>query len=906
MVEEVWKDHKVFQDCIFVIPSTRAGTFLRNYIAAKTKKACFAPEIYSIEAFIEKMSGLSCATPTDQLFALYQAYLDIKKGEKESFFEFCKWAGTLLADFDEIDRYLISHNKIFSYLSAITEMSHWYLQKERTALMKDYISFWDDLGTLYSKFVQYMLPQGKAHQGLIYRKAQENLPEYLKNAKHKHHVFLGFNALNNAESSIIQTLLKETEAQIYWDLDRHFLNEDYHDAGYFLRQHLEHWNYYEKHRVKGLSNNLPNSKRIEITGVPRNTPQMEYVGHVLQNLCSHSPEHLTRAAVILGNETLLNPLLHHLPTELNKVNITMGYPLKNTMLADLFEKLFELFLLQDARGWYYKMIFSFFSHPFIQHVLSSEEAEALKKLEERIHGRNLTYINKNSLINISDRLSFLFDKRSFTVPGFIELSIAIIEIVRTQLEGNTENTLEMEYLYGFYTLFQELKELSAKHGFITDIQTLQGLYQTLLIQQKVDFQGEPLEGLQVMGMLESRLLDFETVIITSVNEGILPSGKKGNSFIPYDLKKELGMPTYKEKDAVYTYHFYRLIQRAKHIYIIYNTEPDVLEGGEPSRFIKQLQTDPVFSSFITQKIAYPATQTEQGNPNKIHKGPELEHAIKNLARKGFSPTSLSNYILDPVTFYRRSILRIDESPSVDETIAATTFGTVIHKSLEELYSPFVGKQLHAKQLRSLLSTVPAVVLKHYSRYHPAESIEKGSNAIAFQVLVRSLKNFIEAEIEELKNHNITLLAIEQEISLELSIPGLDFPVLLKGSIDRVDEVNGVRRILDYKTGKVERSEMDVVDWGELIKEPRLSKVFQVLCYAFMYAQKNELYSLQAGVWSFRNLKQGFLAFGTKKEKTSRKRIEGVNESTLISFRDLLFALVREICDQQAPFEEKVH
>ena len=341
VLDEILSDAVNWEDFIFIVPSRRAASFLKACILQRTQQTIFAPSIHSIESFIEQLSGLSYATPTEQLFALYQSYQELGGENKESFLDFSKWARTLLSDFDEIDRYLIPHQKIFSYLAAITEVNHWYLQKDHTPLMREYIEFWNMLEPLYNGFREGLMSKGRGHQGLLYRLATDNISKYLGDNQAKKHVFMGFNALNNSESRIIREILKTENAEIYWDLDQYFLDESYHDAGYFIRQHLRQWNYFQNNTVKGLNNDYLNPKEIEITGVPKSVSQVKYIGNLLNNMISKNPLALQNTALILADEALLNPLLNALPDRLEKANITMGYPLGNTAVASFFNHFFS-------------------------------------------------------------------------------------------------------------------------------------------------------------------------------------------------------------------------------------------------------------------------------------------------------------------------------------------------------------------------------------------------------------------------------------------------------------------------------------------------------------------------------------------------------------------------------------
>ena len=906
VLQNVSQKHETFEHLIFILPSKRAGTFLRNSIANTTTKTAFAPEIYSIESFVEQISELKYATNTQQVFELYAVYSKDNNIQKDNFFTFSKWAQTLLQDINEIDRYLIDSSKLFSNLSAIQEINHWSLQDEKTQMMQDYLSFWNNLEKLYNDFNQALLLQGLGHQGLVYRQACDKIYDYIKSTQSQKHIFIGFNALNTAEELIIQTLLKETDADIYWDTDTHFFNDNLHDAGLFIRQHANSWPYFKENSLKTIGNHFSKGKNIQITGVPKNVSQAKYVGKLLDQLNDSDATKIANTAVVLGDENLLNPVLHSIPQTINSVNITMGYALSKTTLSNLFSQFIELYLHRDKRGWFYQPLLAFLAHPYIKDLIRNEDEANQISLSGLIKENNWTHINVakiNKSKTTDHNLAMLFHESQPTTSELITHCLHVIEVLKQKFITR-KNDLSLEYLYRFHVLFVQIGELITKYPFVNDLKSLQSLYKELLSSETVDFQGDPLKGLQVMGMLESRNLDFETVIITSVNEGILPSGKSNNSFIPFDLKKAIGLPTYKEKDAVYTYHFYRLLQRAKNIHIIYNTEPDVLEGREKSRLISQLLTDSKVSGNITHSVVAPTIKPETKQLEQIEKSNELLTLIKNHATKGFSPTSLSNYIRNPIDFYKRNLLNIDNITEVEETVAANTFGTIIHDTLEELYTPFIGKYLSSDELSKARLKIKPLVEHHFAKSYLDGDISHGKNLIAFKVATRYIENFLNLEIKEVQNHQIKIIGLELSLRTEINIPGLDFSIALRGKLDRIDEKDGAIRIIDYKTGKVEAKNVAIFNWNELSTTYDFSKAFQLLCYALMYNDISPIEHIEAGIISFKNLSAGLLKFATKPSKSSRQRDHRITQETLSLFQEELSKLIVEICDPKIPFTEK--
>ncbi|WP_339625813.1 PD-(D/E)XK nuclease family protein [uncultured Maribacter sp.] len=904
VVKDVLRNNQDTGKIIFVLPSKRAGVFLKKIISQSLAKTVLAPEIYSIEDFIEKVSNLVTANTTTQLFELYNAYLNVGDYEKESFDSFLKWGQILLQDFNEVDRYLVDASTLYKNIEAIQEVNHWSLNPENSEMIENYLHFWRYLEEIYNLFNCNLIKQGLGHQGLIYKTSVSELTNYLKTT-HKKHIFLGFNALNTAESILIQTILEKTDAKIYWDIDPYFLQDNIHDAGYFIRKYQNTWRVLKGKTLNGLTTHYNTEKHIEIIGVPKNISQVNFVGDLLYKIQNDHPESLSNSAIILGNEELLNPLLNSIPSNISATNITMGQKLESTPLASFFTNLIDFHEQKTEKGWFYKNLLNLLTNSYAVLLFEANEM-SVEALITKIKINNWSYISSSQiedLIPTNATISLLFKETSKNPNNLIDNFLVLVQSIRT-IEIVKENTLLLEQLYKFYTLFNQLKDLCATFSYINNLKSFKHLFKQLLSTETLDFQGNPIEGIQIMGMLESRLLDFETIIITSVNEGVLPSGKSNNSFIPFDLKIKNGLPTYKEKDAVYTYHFYRLLQRANNVYILYNTEPDALEGGEKSRLITQLLTDENRTD-ITEYIATPQIQSVTRENEKITKTKSLVSLIQEKAKKGFSPSSLSNYIRNPIDFYKQNLLNINDVLQVEETLAPNTFGTIVHDSLEELYTPLVGINLTVELLNGIKKKIPQIVSLNFEKTYKEGNISYGKNYISFHVILKYIQTFIDAEISTLNDHSIKIIALEQSLSVPLQVNGLNFPIILKGKLDRVDEFDGITRIIDYKTGKVERRNVEIMDWNILTEEYQFSKAFQLLCYALMYFKTNpkENQSIQAGIISLKNFAEGTLLFAQKESARGTKN-HIIDNEVVFDFEQILGQLITEICNADIPFTEK--
>ncbi|GGD51111.1 PD-(D/E)XK nuclease family protein [Muriicola marianensis] len=907
-VAQIREQHRVDEQLVLVVPSKRAGVFLLQLFAKTATKSEFAPTLYTIEEFVSVLSGVRYATNTQLIFELFEVYSTLRGKEAESFHEFSRWGGTLLQDFNEIDRYLIPQKKIFSYLSAIQETDHWYLRPDKTPMIKTYIEFWNSLESLYNAFSEHLLKMNVGYQGLVYRKASEAVEQYALNSGKTQHIFIGFNALNAAEQLILKTLLSHEKADIFWDIDPIFLQDKIHDAGYFIRNYLKKWKFLSGKPLKGAVETYKTHKEIRIIGVPKSVSQAKYTGSLLNRLAFEKKSFQKNTAVVLGDENLLNPLLNSIPASIPQVNITMGLPLSQTPVASLFNEFISLYVNWKGQGWYHRDLLSLLSHPYVKRLFNDPD-ETLHRLGAMVRDRNWVYLKPSHLkeVKFGDEaiFSLLFSEEFTTPSALLKASEAMIKALIQRFKED-QDAIGLQYLTKMESVFNETEAYVNKYEFIADLRSFQSLFRELMARETIDFYGQPLEGIQVMGMLESRNLDFETVIITSVNEGILPSGKTHSSFIPFDVKKEFKMPTYKEKDAVYAYHFYRLLQRARNIYLLYNTEPDVLEGGERSRFISQLLTENRKEGNIRHIIASPSLTLPQKMQEVIRKDQTVLQTLKERASVGFSPSALATYIRDPILFYKKYVLGIKETEEVEENIAANTFGTVLHASLEQLYTPLIGSVIDPEKLSRLVPQIPQITLNAFVEHYPNVNLESGKNLIAYQVIQRYLENYLKMAIEESKNHSIEILAIEQKVLIPLDVPGLTFPVYLKGTIDRVDKKDGLLRILDYKTGNTKKSEVEISEWGEVITDPDKTKAFQMLSYSLMYHSLNSSESFKAGIIPFRSLEKEvfFLGFPAHPEDGVSRKEHVINDQALDAFREQLCLLINSLFDLQVPFEAK--
>lgn len=900
-----------------VLPNKRAKIFLIEELKRQSSTTFLAPKIISIEMLIEEIAQLRTLDNIELLFEFYIVYLDNTVTSKQQDFEkFSSWAVTLIQDFNEIDRYLINQNEIFSYLLDIERIKHWTPNvNNQSKLIENHLDFWKLMPFYYQKFTEHLLNKKVGYQGLLYRKASENCLAFAKISEDKTFVFAGFNALNASEETIIKCLLELNKASVFWDIDGAFLKDEFHDAGLFLRRIKNSWKHFETHPFNWITDVFSSDKNIEVIGTPKSIGQAKIAGKIIEKIVFENKS-LENTALVLSEENILLPILNALPAEVENLNITMGYPSKNNPAQILIYKLFQLHLNAQNRNkkqsvFYYKEVLEILNNPLI---VSSIQANEVVKI---IKNSNLTFITSNRLSELfskydlsnNELVQHLFFDWKVSVNEILEKLKAILIYIKTHLNNqNEQDKVTKAFVFSIYNVVLKITNYYESYKNIENLEILFSIYKQVIDQAQVSFEGEPLKGLQIMGILESRVLDFENVIITSLNEGKLPGGKSNNSFIPYDVKLEKGLPTYKERDAIFTYHFYRLLQRAKNIYLLYNTHSEGIDAGEKSRFITQLEIEHL-PNHNFKKVFYNAIKPDTiYQPIEVIKTQPILDRLEEIATgKGFSPSALTNYLRNPIQFYYQRILGVRENDEVEENVAANTLGTIIHEVLEKMFAPFEGKniQIQVSDIDVMIQNIEAITLEKFIEVYKEGEIKKGKNLIAFEVAKRNIYNFLIQEKQHIENGDeLFILSLEKPHETIFEHPNLPYPVKISGKVDRIELRNNSIRIIDYKTGKVEANKLKINTLEGLTLDLANDKIIQLLCYAMMF-QTNPLkgnYNVEVGIFSFKNMKAGFLPFTFGKGR-------GIVGETVITaeflenFKEELVILIQEILNPAISFKE---
>ena len=871
---------------IIILPNKRSRIFLKQEISKIVKKTIFSPHIYDIEEFMSLVSGINKISDTELLFEFYNIYLNqTKKDDQQTFEEFISWAKTLLRDFSEIDRELCDTNSLFDYLNAFKDLTHWSNYEEETELIKNYKEFWGKIKLYHNDLKTKLLNIGMGYQGLIYREACEQILSYTENRKSIKHIFIGFNALSKSESEVIQEIVNGN-GEIYWDIDKALISSDYNNASLFIESYLKEWPYYKKNNIEIASNEYKKEKNIQAIGTPKNIGQVKYVGELLHSM---SKNELNNTAVVLGDEKLLIPLLNSIPSNVNNINVTMGYPLKNSNIYSFFYLLINIHT-KSQNSFYYKSIISLVSHELISPILNNG-----LDLREKIRQENLIYMSKKDIINLDNGnhliYKLLFSKWKKAEDG-VSSCLKLIDLIKKYYSENPENDfINLELLFHINKIFLQINNSCEKLDYLKNVSSLKIIFKELCEMNTSPFSGEPVKGLQIMGMLETRLLNYKNIIVTSVNEGILPVGNNNNSFIPFEIKKANELQTFKEKDSVFAYHFYRLIKRAQNIWLIYNTEPDAMNNGEQSRFITQIEVEGIH--LVNKNILISKTPVKQSVEPSYSKTKLVQEKLNSIIENGISASMLCLYAMDQIKFFETYVLGLREE-NIEETIASSTIGNIVHDSLEIIYKDYVGKRLKIEDLEKmnkLVSTTVKDVIKNYVR---EENMNKGKNVIIIETVKRYVERVIEMDRKAVENENdLRIIAVEKEFETKIKDGSKKYKI--KGKIDRIDQINGELRVIDYKSGKkLNKRNLIIKDNEEITKEKGIYNL-QLLIYMLGTEKEFEGKRIKSGIINLKNISDGVLE-GIFNGESSL----GSNE--LNNYKVLIIDLITRILDKNLMFK----
>lgn len=922
----------------FVFPNRRAGLFFQKYLSEISEIPLFSPSILTINDLFMQLSGKHPADKIQMLFRLYELYKQ-RSGSSESFDEFIYWGEMLLNDFDDIDKYMVDARMLFRNVSDLKSLdddfnylspeqvqairSFWssFYPKGDSPNQQHFLELWEILYDLYAGLRTLLAKDGCGYDGMIFREVVEQLEkEPMSDFPFDQVVFVGLNALSISEERLLLALQKKGVADFYWDYVGPWVTDSDNKASFFLERNLRLF----PSRME-LPATEPVQAEIRVMGVPSAIGQAKQVYPILQALADEqqlTDESALRTAIVLPDEHLLVPVLNAIPEAIQHINVTMGYPLAGTPVAALMEYILTLQknirYIDRVPVFYFRDVLPILNHQYVMAAAPEEVSQLVKDMT----AGNRIYVHAADL-NRHELLSILFTP----VQNTEELSdylIHVLEALNACLRNNRPNPddeemisnstqttvdIEQEFIFHYFATVNRMKEVMREAKIEMRLDTYFRLLKRMTDLITIPFEGEPLSGLQVMGVLETRALDFDRLIILSMNEGIFPLKKAANSFISYNLRRGFGLPTYEHQDSVWAYHFYRLIRRAKQVTLLYDTRTTGLQTGEVSRFVHQLRYHyqyPLIDELVVYDVASSAVP-----PISVQKTAEVEKLLSDFLSGGpraLSASAINTYLDCPLKFYFSVLEQIQEEDEITETVERDVFGSILHKVMEDLYAPFKGKLVTADLLKLLrkdqpllTGTIARAFAELFFKSPVVRSLE-GENFLTGEMIRKYAEKILEQDARFTPFHYI-----ESEKKVRATITLSDKrAVQLKGFIDRVDSLDRVLRIVDYKTGSGKLEFESVEGLFDKEAKDRPKAVMQVFLYAWMYQQLPEYTGMpiQPAIYYLRTLFQRSFD-PVVEQKKGRGKADKVNsfQEFVADFEDKLRQCLDEIFNLDIPFTQ---
>ena len=791
--------------------------------------------------------------------ALYSAYLEIKQNP-EKLDGFIHLAPLILSDFNLIDKYLLDANQFISNINAVNEIENWSLnKKELTDNQINFIDFWKDLGSLYHHFNSQIIKRGLSSEGNIYKTVSLNIEKASKKTQETH-FFIGLNALSKSEEKIIAAFLKNKTSKIYFDGDQYYTNNKQHEAGYFYRKSTLF------NKINQPANFTSKPKQISIHKTGNDLEQVQLAASIIEkeNIDTNS------CAIYLINENVINPLIQNIPSKIKSLNITMGFPINNGFTYGFLIELLGLFDQRNSKDLWegnklnYQFIESLFLLPFFKKEYPGNLIDT--PFWQNIIEKNIKFIDLNRLIKNFPKVKALFD--------FIELKeiknsktfiTVLLDYLKTTLNFLTAE-IERKCLYVMINELIKIKGFIDSYAYHQKISI--SVISRVLISKwsnlTIPFYGEPLAGVQVMGFLESRTLDFKHVILLSCNEADLPGSEFDASFIPADLKKHYQLPGTYEKDAMFGYYFYRAIQRAEKIDLIYSTSSSSKIGSaEPSRYLLQLEKQ-VKSKQINLLKKETTFSYSTLTKKPIFQTPYSLNQLDQLFKRGLSPSSIKKYLDCPLDFYNRYVIKLKEPDQVEETMENSTWGNILHLTLKNLFKE--NQLIDLDAIQTIRTQANQQLKKEFELKFPDGRFNKGQNALMYFQAQKCLEAFFNNEHKNIiKNGNYKILGLEKKVehTIEVLINDKKTPLRIKGDIDRIDQTKEGIRIVDYKSGFIKNGAVSLKNFNAF-KTQNYS--LQLITYAYLYHKQFKEDNLTAAIVSLKNPKGNFIYFSFNNNK----------------------------------------
>lgn len=831
------------RDVAVVLPSQRAALYLGKWIAEEAGRPGWSPQMFTIGTFMEELSGLRPLANEELLFEGYEAYGKVLGNEAQSLGDFLQWASVALADISEADAHLVPLETYYRDLRMWEEIGWTFNDQPLSPGQQEMIRYWSLVGGIHRALNENLLTMKAGTTGLIERTAADRAPDCLD--RWKAVWFVGLNAFTPAQKKVIKVFHGHGVAQMAWDADRYYVDDPAQEAGRYLREAIKDFG----PGVIPLDDGLARRDGgIEVVRAPNNVAQAWCAAELLR---SGTADERARTAVVLADESLLMPLLEALPKSLGPVNITMGLAASHLPIGSFLNALHQLHAgRHESHGFFLKDLERLLGHPFLRH---KERGRAMAGVLARIREQHRAYHAAAPLRALFAE-SGLFPEAEKIFVDVEDVRADMPEITTHALawamQAMAGDPLAMEQIFQASRVLQRVHRLLERYRHQLDVRTYATVFSRLLAGTRIGFYGEPLAGVQVMGMLEARALDAERLIVLGVKEGVLPANTDGRSYIPFELRRWHHMPLRDDTDAVQAYNFLRMLQRCGNAALIW---PQEEEANGPSRFIMQLRHElfrrkerelPVRSAQVDMVVVPPVTL-------RVAKDQRTLELLRARLAKGLSPSALGDWLRCPLDFHFKQVLGLKESDEFDARIAPNVLGEALHNTVEKAFAPFVGRPLEAKELFGAIDNLDATFRMELARSMPADQLDRGQPMLQYHMALHAAKRFLRKEAEHVAaGTGITLLAQELDLIAPLGQAEslVSSAVKIKGRLDRVDNCEGMVRILDMKTGKVKPDDLKINGWD--LDQFRGNKRYaaQLMVYAWLYLTLNPaITTIEAGV-----------------------------------------------------------
>ena len=913
-----------------IFPNRRAGLYLREEISRIIQEPIWMPKISSLEDFIGGFSPYRKLDTLEAILMLYDQYKELQSGA-EVLDQFFFWGEMILRDFEEIAQYEIDPQQLFTSIESQKELDEafYFLDADDKKIIQNFwktflpqasstqhqfLQTWKVLNPLHESFKETLLERGLGYEGIIYGSFLKELESGSLTVAGPL-VFAGFNALTVLEEKVLKSFVRAGKTEILWDLDHYYMSDRFQEAGVFLRRYAQD-SILRKTFPAEWPSRLQEKKEIQVTGVSLEVGQAKAMAEHLEIVSKKEGFVPERTVIVLPNEYMLFPVLHAIPATIDRLNVTMGYALKDTPVFSLLESILKMQASRRSSvvhgySYYNQPVMDILQHPLIAPLGAAKTSDFVTEVKKR----NLIFIYQEDLPKENETLDLIFSEPHTPLPYLLQILVSLHRSWKAK-----GHDIELEFISRFYQHIKQLDEVLGDKASALSYDFLIRLFRRLTKSLKIPFSGEPLDGLQVMGILETRNLDFENVFILNMNENNWPAPPKKGSFIPYNIRKAFDLPVNEHQDAIYAYLFYRILQRAQRVWIYYNIVSEFNVNGELSRFVQQLQFE---SSHEVkhQVLANPVTL----RPTKaivVEKSPRVQEKLKRfLVDPGewsprLTPSALDTYLYCRLRFYFKYCEEFYEPDKLQEELDPMVFGNILHDTMEILYGSLIKREkkqiVDYNDFFGLDAAVDGAVNKAFIQHYQLKDKKKfkleGRNVIAAEIIKKTARRILKIDQSYAPFRILGLEASTRDgytLDFPLELNGSKLMVGLKGKIDRIDLKQGRIRVIDYKTGKDSREFISMDDLIERESESRNKAAFQVFFYSYLFLKTNQedFKTIEPALYNSRDLFTPDFDWRIfHKEGRDQFPVDNFLPHTE-AFQEILSQLLTEIFDPEIPFDQ---